>query len=158
MKIWNRGTRLSEIYGTIIFLGLLVYFFTSYALGFIHIIGLRALNLGIVAAGVYYCFKQYKRTHNGRLDYFRAITLGTLTSAIGVSTFALFLFIYLFIDTNLMNLLSNKHPLGIHLDPYMASFSVFYEGLFSGFGVSYLLTNFLATDTPAMDNVGQKLP
>jgi hypothetical protein len=158
MKIWNRGTRIPEIYGTLIALGLIVYFFIMYAAGLIHVIELRMLNLFIMLTGVYFAQKQFKRTHNGRLDYFKSLTTGVATAAIAAGTFSVFVFVYLSLDKNLMNSIAVNEPLGYYLDPYICSFVVFLEGVFSGFGVSYLLTNFFATDTPAMDRVAERLP
>ena len=151
MNIWKQPTRIPEIYGAIIALGLIVYFFIMYATGLIHVVELRLLNLFIMLAGVYYAMKQFKRTHEGRLDYFRALVTGVATAAVGAATFSLFIFIYLSLDNNLMNSIAVNEPMGIYLNPYIASFAVLLEGVFSGFIVSYLLTNFLSTDTPVID-------
>lgn len=158
MRIWTRGTRIPEIYGTLIALGLIVYFFVMYAAGLIHVIELRVLNLFIMLAGIWYALRQFKRTHNGRLDYFHSLTTGVATAAIATGTFSVFLFIYLSLDKQLMNMIAENEPLGFYLNPYIAAFVVQLEGLFSGFGLSYLLTNFLATDVPAVDRVAQRLP
>jgi hypothetical protein len=158
MNIWNRSTRIPEIYGTIVAAGLIVYFFIMYAAGWIHIIELRLLNVFILLAGVWFALKQFKRTHNGRLDYFHSLVTGVTTSAVAAGTFSLFLFLYLNIDKNLMNMIAENEPLGFYLNPYIASFIVLLEGLFSGFAMSYLLTNFLASDIPATDRVAERLP
>lgn len=146
MKIWNRATRIPEIYGALITLGLIVYFMIMYAVGLIHVIELRMFNVFIMLAGVYFAQRQFKRTHNGRLEYFRCMTTGAATSAIAAATFSLFVFIYLKLDRDLMNSIADNEPLGIYLDPYICSFAIFLEGLLSGFGMSYLLSNFMATD------------
>jgi hypothetical protein len=162
MNIWNRSTRIAEIYGAIIALGLIVYFFIMYAAGLIHVIELRLFNLIIMLAGVYYALKQFKRTHTGKLDYFRAMTTGLATAGIAAATFSLFLFIYLKLDGNLMRSIAENEPLGQYLNPYIASFIVLLEGVFSGFMASYLLANFLSTDTyvidRAVDHVADRLP
>ncbi|HYG19146.1 MAG TPA: DUF4199 domain-containing protein [Ohtaekwangia sp.] len=147
MDIWNRSTRIPEIYGTIIFLGLLVYFLVMYAVGLIHVIELRVLNLFIMGTGVYYALKQYRRTHSGELTYFKALVTGTATAALGTATFSLFMFFFLQIEGNLMQNIHENEPLGQYLNPYMASFAVFLEGIFSGLGISYLLVNYLHTDS-----------
>lgn len=138
-----------EIYGTLIFLALLVYFFAMYALGLVHVTELRLVNLVFLLAGVYFAMKQYKRTHRGHMDYFHAFTTGMWTAAIGTLTFAVFLLAYLHIDKNLMSVLAEKQPLGFYLNPYIASFMVSLEGVFSGLFVTYLLSNFMAARTPA---------
>ena len=156
MNIWNRPTRIPEIYGTIIFLGLLVYFFLMYAAGLIHVIELRVVNLVIMAGGVYLALKQYRRTHDGHLNYFRALAAGTASAVIGTSTFSLFLFFFLKFEGNLMNSIQTHEALGPYLNPYIASFTVFLEGIFSGFGLTYLIINYLDTDNVA-DPVGRSV-
>ena len=158
MNIWNERKRIPEIYGGLIALGLIVYFFIMYAAGLIHVIELRLLNLFVMLAGVYYGLKQFRRTHDYKLDYFTSLTTGTATAAIGSATFSLFLFIYLSLDKNLMNSIIENEPLGIYLNPYIASFIVFLEGLFSGFGLSYLMSNFASTDTSIVDRAVDKQP
>ena len=71
LNLWNRPDRIPEIYGTLITLGLIVYFFIMYAAGLIHVIELRLLNVFIMLAGVYYALKQFKRTHDFKMDYFK---------------------------------------------------------------------------------------
>jgi uncharacterized membrane protein len=149
MNIWNRSTRIPEIYGTLIFLGLLVYFFIMYAVGLIHVIELRIVNLFIMLGGVYAALKQFRRTHQGHLNYFRALSLGTAAAVIGTSTFSVFLFLFLKFEGNLMASIRANEPLGPYLNPYIASFMVFLEGIFSGFGLAYLLVNWVETDNVA---------
>lgn len=147
-SIWNISTRIPEIYGTLITLGLILYFFISYLFGFIHVIELRLFNLVILIAGVYFALRQYQRTHGGHMDYFHSFTTGMATAAIGSLTFAVFLLVYLSIDKALMQMIADKQPLGLHLDPYIASFMVSLEGIFSGLFVTFLLANFLSERRP----------
>ncbi len=156
MNIWNRShTReVSQIYGTLIFLGLTVYFFVMYAAGLIHVIELRMLNLLIMAAGIYFAIMQYKRTHMGEVSYFRALTVGTATAFIGTTTFGIFLFFFLKFEGNLMESIRENESLGPYLNPYIASCVVMIEGIFSGFGASYLLVNFISTEKASMPQGG----
>ena len=147
-SIWNISTRIPEIYGTLIFFGLLLYFFVAYFAGFIHVIELRLLNLVILIVGVYFAMKQYQRTHNGHMDYFHGFVTGIATAAIGTLTFSVFLFIYLFIDKELMQTIAERQPLGFYLNPYIASFMVSLEGIFSGLFVTFLLCNFMSERKP----------
>lgn len=96
-----------------------------------------------MGAGIYYSLKQYKRTHHGELNYFRALATGVASAFIGTSTFVLFLFLYLKIDTQLMQTIIAEEPMGIHLNPYIATFAVWVEGIFSGFGLTFILINYL---------------
>jgi hypothetical protein len=147
-SIWNISTRIPEIYGTLIAFGLIVYFFICYVAGIVHIVELRLLNLVILLAGVYFAMKQYLRTHRGHMDYFHAFTTGMATAAIGTLTFSVFLLIYLSIDKEFMRIIAERQPLGFYLNPYIASFMVSLEGIFSGLFVTFLLANFLSERRP----------
>jgi hypothetical protein len=159
MRIWDKSkpSEIAQIYGTVIAAGLIVYFVAMYAVGLIHVIELRLLNLFIVLGGVYYALKQYRRTHDGQLNYFRALAVGTSAAAIGTSTFALLLFFFLKFEGSLMQSIQENEPLGPYLNPYVASFAVFYEGIFSGFGLTYLLVNYFDTDRVS-DPQGGEIP
>jgi len=141
---------ITSIYGTIVFLGLTVYFFLMYAVGTIHVTELRFVNLFILLAGIYFAIKQYRRTHLGKISYFHALIVGTSTAAIASSTFALFLFLFLQFEGNLMESIKQNEQIGRYLNPYIASFAVMIEGIFSGFGLSYLLSNYVITENANM--------
>jgi hypothetical protein len=148
MNILNTRTRIPTIYGILIAIGLILYFFIMYAAGWVHIIELRLLNLFILMTGIYLALQQLKKNHRGHIDYFHAFTTGVATAAIGTAIFSVFLFFYLMIDKNLMHSIAVKEPLGFYMDPYIAAFMVSMEGLFSGIFVTFLLSNFLATRNP----------
>jgi hypothetical protein len=146
LNLWNRPDRIPEIYGTLITLGLIVYFFAMYAFGLIHVIELRFLNLFIMFAGIYYGMKQYKRTHGGHLNYFKGLSIGVAISTIGASTFAAFLLVYLKLDNNLMASIIENEPMGRYLNEYIAAAAITIEGVFSGFSITYVLLNYVETD------------
>ena len=142
-KIIHNPRRIPANYGSFIAGGLILYFFIAYIFGFLHVLELRLLNLFIMGAGIYYSLKQYRRTHHGELNYFRALATGVASAFIGTSTFVLFLFLYLKIDTQLMQTIIEEEAMGIHLNPYIATFAVWVEGIFSGFGLTFILINYL---------------
>src|SRR5687767_13295121 len=146
LNLWNRPDWIPEIYGTLITIALLLYFFLMYALGLVHVIELRLLNLFIMLGGIYLALRQYKRTHAGHLNYFRGLSVGVYTATIGASTFAAFLLIYLKIDQNLMNYIIEHEPMGRYLNEYIAAAVITMEGVFSGFTMTYLLLNYVETD------------
>lgn len=137
-------------------MGLILYFFITYLAGWVHIIELRLFNILILLAGVYFALIQYRRTHQGQIEYFNSFTTGMATSTIAAATFSLFLFLYLLIDKDLMQSIAEKEPLGLYLDPYIASFIVLLEGIFSGLFVTFLLSNFLATGHPIRQEEGSE--
>jgi hypothetical protein len=149
MKTWNEimqsPRRIAEIYGTLMAIALIVFFFVMYAVGLAHVLGLRLLNLGILLAGVYYAIKQYRRTHHGELNYFRAMAIGVGASTIGVTTFAFILFIFLRLDDNFMQHIITHERIGEYLNAYIASAAIMIEGVTSGCFVTYVLLNWIST-------------
>lgn len=146
MKLTEYSRRIPEIYGTLTTVALIAYFFLIYAIGYVYITELRILNLFIQGAGIYLAIRQFKNTHDGHLNYFRGMAVGIATSFIASSTFVLFLFIYLYLDHNLMSVIKEHGPLGEFLNPYIATFTVWLEGIFSGFMATFILINFIDTD------------
>jgi hypothetical protein len=157
-KIAKYPTRIPQIYGTLVTVALILYFFIVYASGFIYVTELRVFNLLIQVAGIYLALKQYRRTHEGSLNYLRAMSIGVGTSFIASSTFVLFLFAYLNLDQNMMNVIRENAPLGEYLDPYIASFSVWLEGIFSGFLATFIIVNYIHTDNVNTNKTEENSP
>jgi hypothetical protein len=145
------------IYGTLIFLGLTAYFLTMYAVGAVHNVSLRFLNLIILLIGCYFAVKQYKRTHLGHISYFRTLTVGVATSSIASSTFALFMLFMLQTDNSLMRAIQQNEQMGPYMNPFIASFMVMLEGVFSGLAVAYLYSNYMSNDK-ANEPMGGTIP
>lgn len=144
-RITSYPTRIPEIYGSFIAIGLIAYFLISYWAGFVHVIVLRLLNFPILLAGVYFALQQYKRTHGDQIGYFRAFTIGVAASSIGVLTFVLFLFIAFLLDPKLFIQVVKGEPLGEYLNIFMATSAVTLEGIFSGVMATYIITNYIDT-------------
>ena len=147
LKLSEYATRIPQIYGTYIFLGLVFYFFVCYLLGVIHILELRLFNFFIMCAGVYYAMRQYRRTHNDHLNYFRALAVGIAACFIATSTFVLFLFVLFSVSPGIYGDVVKNAPMGIHLNKYIATSAVWFEGMFSGFMATFILINFVETDS-----------
>jgi hypothetical protein len=149
MGIFNDSNRIPENYGLRIAGGLIIYFLIMKFSGLLHVVELRLLNVIILVAGVYFALKKFKETHEDHLNYFRALVTGVATGAIGSFGFAIFLFVYVsFLDTELMTFIIENEPMGRFLNPYIASFIVALEGVFSGLLVTFILINYIHTDEP----------
>jgi hypothetical protein len=146
MSFFNNPNRIPESYGLRIGVGLTVYFLVMHFTGLSHHVELRLLNLLILVAGVYFALKKFKETHGSNLNYFRALVTGVATGAIGSVIFAVFLFMYMKLDPALMESIVKNEPMGRYLNPYIASFIVALEGLFSGLLVTFILINYVHTD------------
>lgn len=146
MSFFNDPNRIPQSYGIRIAVGLILYFVVMHVAGLSHEVELRLLNLLIMVAGVYLALKKFRDTHEDHLNYFRALATGVSTAAIGSAIFALFLFLYMSIDQDLMTSIRENEPMGRFLNPYIAAFIVALEGLFSGLLVTFVLINFVTTD------------
>lgn len=146
MSFLNDPNRIPQSYGLRIAVGLIAYFLVMHFAGLSHRVELRLLNLLILVTGVYLALKRFKETHESHLHYFRALVTGVATAAIGSFIFAGFLFLYMSFDDALMQSIIQNEPMGRYLNPYMASFIVALEGVFSGLLVTFILINFVHTD------------
>ena len=148
MKLTDYPDKEGQIYGVFISLGLIVYFWLAWLFGFINVPELRLFNLFIQTAGIYLAYKQFRRNHEGTMNYFRALTIGFVASTIGTSVFALFLFILFQLNKELFESIIKNEPLRPYLTVYMATFAIFTEGIISGSVATFLLTNIMDTDRP----------
>jgi hypothetical protein len=146
MSFFTNPNRIPENYGMRIAIMLMLYFMIMKYAGLSHHVELRLLNLLILVAGVFFALRKFRQTHEDKLNYFRALVTGVSTAAIGSILFAGFLFAYMQLDITLMESIRQNEPMGHHLNPYMASFVVALEGIFSGLLVTFVLINFIATD------------
>ncbi|AYB35113.1 DUF4199 domain-containing protein [Chryseolinea soli] len=147
-KVSDYPDRLTQIYGALIALGLIAYFWLAKILGFINIPEFRLFNVVIQTAGIYLACKQFRQLHAGSINYFRAMAIGFITSTIGTTLFAMFLFILFQIDKPLFESIIRDEPLRTYLTVYMATFAVWTEGMVSGTVATFLLTNIMDSDQP----------
>lgn len=146
MSIFNNPNRIPENYGVRIAVGLIAFFLVMKVVGLSHHAELRLLNLIILTAGVYAALKKFRKTHADHLNYFRGLIMGVATAGIGSLIFGLFLFLYMKLDSHMMESIRLNEPMGRHLNPYIASFIVVLEGFFSGLLVTFVLLNWVTTD------------
>ncbi|MCB0491222.1 MAG: DUF4199 domain-containing protein [Cyclobacteriaceae bacterium] len=146
MSFLSNPNRIPESYGLRIAAGLIGFFLVMKLVGLSHVVELRLLNLFILSGGVYMALKRFKHTHEDRLNYFRGLVTGVATAAIGSLVFAFFLFLYMKLDTDMMQFIIENEPMGRYMNPYIAAFIVALEGVFSGLLVTFVLINYVNTD------------
>jgi hypothetical protein len=146
MSFFNNPNRIPENYGLRIAAGLIVFFLLARVADLHHHVELRLFNLIILMAGIYFGLKKFKETHDNHINYFRALITGVGIGAVGSVVFGLFMFIYMKLDAGLMQSIIDNEPMGRYLNPYMASFIVALEGVFSGILVTFLLCNYITSD------------
>lgn len=146
MNLFNNPSRIPENYGIKIAGGLIAFFLVMKLVGLAHHYELRFLNVFFQVGGIYFALKKFKETHDEHMNYFRALVTGVATGAISSVLFALFLFVYMSLDTSFMQGVIDNEPMGRYLNPYITAFMVALEGLFSGLLFTFIIINYLDTD------------
>lgn len=146
MSLFNNPNRIPEKYGVFLAIGLTIYFVLMKLVGLVHITELRILNVFILIWALYGCLKGIKEA-TGESNYFKNLVAGVLTATVGVGLFAIFLWFYMsFLDTGLMDSIRENEAMGRFLNPYMISFIIALEGVFSGLLFTFILNNYLEHD------------
>lgn len=146
MNFFNNPNRIPESYGLKIAGGLVAFFLVMKLLGLAHHYELRFLNVFIQVGGIFFALKKFKQTHEEHMNYFRALITGVATGAIASVVFALFLFVYMSVDSSFMQGIIENEPMGRYLNPYITAFMVALEGLFSGLLFTFIIINYVDTD------------
>lgn len=146
MSIFTDPNKIPLNYGLKIAGGLVAYFILMNVIGFGNHVELRLLNLFILGAGIFFGLKKFKETHEDHLNYFRALITGVAIGAVGSAIFGFILFVYMTVNAPFMQSMMENEQMGLHLNPYMASFIVVLEGVFSGLLVTFVLINWVTTD------------
>jgi len=133
-------------YGLYTAIGLIAYFLVMKIVGLVHIIELRTLNFLILVAGIIKATRFYRDHHQEQMTYLKGFGIGILTSGVAVIPFALFIFIYLQLDVELLNYIIEGDTYGQHLNPYMLSFIIAFEGLFSGLILTFIIMQYMKRD------------
>lgn len=146
MGLFTDPNRIPENYGLKTAAGLMGFFLFMQLVGLSHHVELRLLNLFIIVAGIYFALKKFKSSHDDHMNYFRGLIVGVATGAVASVVFAVFLFIYMKLDSSLLASIQENEPMGHYLNEYMSAFIVALEGVFSGMLVTFLLINYIDTD------------
>ncbi len=130
-------------YGLYTAAGLTTYFLAMKLMGLAHIVELRMFNIFIMLPGLWFALKYYRENSASHLNYFEGISLGTLTAAIAVIPFSVFLLFVLIFDTTLMETMKANEDFGQYFNPYLLAFITTFEGFISGVMASFVLMQYL---------------
>ena len=156
-------------YGLIMAAGFILYFIVLLLLDLSRFYHYRIFNAFIQLACIIMVMLAYKNLRPNEIERFTVVSMGVITSIVGVSTFALFQFLFLAISPDFMaelkqvvpsisqDLESNHsiphkatdsgiellHKLANYLTPFAFAFIVLIEGLIAGLVLSYLVMRVL---------------
>ena len=136
-----------EKWGLLTAAGLTVFLFLMKAIGLLHVVELRALNVFILVGGVVMAIKIFRKKKPESFNYFSGMVMGIHTAAIGSVVFAIFVFLYVsFLDPSLMRDIIENEPMGRFLNPYIVAFIIALEGVFSGLLVTFIAMNYFGVE------------
>lgn len=156
-------------YGLNMAFGFIVYFLVMHLFNLSHNYNYRIYNVVIQLACILMAMLAYKNLYPAEFGQFTGVSMGLITSIIGVSSFAFFQFLFLALSPDFMAELKQAAPsitqdleshLGIaskvsdsgsellqkvatYLTPMTSAFIVLIEGLIAGLILSYLVMRVL---------------
>lgn len=131
--------------GVITCASLITYFMLMKYLNFMNSPIAWAFNFAILAAGIILAFRYYRTKTTLNVDYIPGLILGSITTAVSVIPFAVFIYIF-FSQTDQVSLLLLKDNvlfMGEQITPTRAAFATAIEGLCSGVLVTFIMMQYL---------------
>ena len=128
-------------YGLMLFACILGFFLIMKFIGQGQNFNFRVLNGLFHIVFVTLAIKEYKSKFEKEFNYLSGSAAGIMTSMVAVIPFAVFIVVFLGIDTNLMTHLQENVPrVGGYLTPIACGISILMEGLAVTFILSYIIT------------------
>ncbi len=126
--------------GAIMAAGFVLYFLLMQAFGLSQNYYFRIFNGLIHIALITIAIKRYKDYHPQDFNYLSGVTVGVLTSLVGVIPFSIFMLVFLSITPDFMAFLqAEATSIGSYLTPFTASLIVLVEGLAVSVLASYII-------------------
>jgi len=138
-KYYSYESSLCNWAGLIVSMSLIVFFLFMKTCGLYEILSFRYLNFVFLLFGILATFKDYRKVSQEGIDYLTGIKMGMRVTLTAVIPFALFMWIYLTIDTNFMGYIKQYSAFGSYLSPIVSAGAIGIEGIVSG-----AITTFIA--------------
>jgi hypothetical protein len=145
MKKMNHAESIAVRYGLLTCLGLIAFFLLMRIFNLAQNQELRVLNMIILTAGIILAVSTLKKIEGNSMEYLNGIACAMLMALVGVGSFAVFVCIYLLIDTELLRMLQERSIVGKYINPFSGAAVVFMEGIFSAAIISLGVMQYLKT-------------
>lgn len=119
--------------GILLFVCLTAFFLTMKAFGLHQILAFRFLNFIFMAGALLVAYLSYMKKFGYKgIRFLTGIKMGIHINLLGIFLFALFMFGYLYFDTEFMRYIKENGEFGEYLTPIRAAGGVFMEGFATG--------------------------
>ena len=137
----------SLVFGSAIALCLIVFFFIMKAVGLVHNVELRFLNVLILIGGIIFSINYRMQQDQAKMmtrdgdktSYFDGIWQGMYTGFIASLLFSVFVFIYLNSDNQFMAYLHQYALFGSYLSPFSATDVILVESITTSFNRALIM-------------------
>ncbi len=138
-KVDSYESALCNLIGAGVSISLIMFFLAMKFFDLSQVLSLRYLNFFFLAGGIITAFYYYKKKYSpSGIDYLSGLKMGMRISLTAVIPFAIFIGIYLKIDSDFMNYIINFAEFGEYLTPGNAAAAIGFEGVVSGALVTYM--------------------
>lgn len=131
MKKMNHAESIAVRYGLLTSVSLIAFFLLMRMVNLAQNQELRVLNIIILTAGIWLAVSKLKKVEGNTMEYLNGVACAMLTALVGVGSFAVFVCIYLLIDTDLLKMLQQRSIVGNYINPFSGAAAIFMEGIFS---------------------------
>ena len=145
MKPMNHTESIAVRYGLLTFVGLVAFFLVMRMFNLAQNQELRVLNMIILTIGIWRAVARLKRIEGNSMEYLNGVACAMFTALVGVGCFAVFVCVYLLIDTQLLQMLQQKSIVGKYINPFSGAAVIFMEGIFSAAIISLGVMQYLKT-------------
>jgi hypothetical protein len=128
--------------GALVFACFMVYFLIMRAIGLHEVFVLRYLNALFLIGGISLAIHSYKKNKKDDISYKKGLQMGMLITLIAVIPFATFIYFYLNIDDDFLNLVEKNVELRDFISPGIVSGFICLEGLCSGSIISFIVMQY----------------
>jgi hypothetical protein len=138
-KVRSYENALCNWAGFLTSLSLVVYFLLMKAVGLNQVLEFRYVNVVFLITGILGTYYNYRRKVDTEgIEYLTGLKMGLRITLTAIIPFALFMAIYLRIDTDFMHYIREYAPFGRYLTPINAAGVVGVEGFISGGITSFM--------------------
>lgn len=145
MKTMNHAEKIAVRYGLLTCAGLIAFFLLMRMFNLAQNQELRVLNMIFLTGGIVLAVSRLKKLEGNSMEYLNGVACAMLTALVGVGSFAVFVCIYLLIDTQLLAILQQTSIVGKYINPFSGAAVVFMEGIFSAAIISLGVMQYLKT-------------
>ena len=131
----------------------MAYFLIMRSIGLHEVFNLRYVNAIFLIIGIALAMHSYKTHTKEIVPYKKGLQMGMLITLIAVIPFALFIYLYLNIDDDFLNLVEKNIEFKGYISPGTVACFIGLEGICSGLITTFIVMQFVKRRNKKSDNI-----